>query len=254
MRRCYCPAVLPVLSEDWFDEARRLTADLPPQPCVNAQVRFQADGVVWHQVIEDGRVTAWALDEPPGREFDLDGRWSLDAVQHLYRGQLDGTQALAALRVANGGRLEMPSPMDIADVPELTALPVVPDATIAIQFFFARGPFGPVSYWWRFEEGRSAGMGLGVVDDPDAAVLIPFQNMVGVRRGDITILEALEGGGRVDGGVGPLMLLAGLFESAPIMAAEAACGPSGPVLARLGLVHALPEFQRAMAALAEVTE
>jgi hypothetical protein len=63
----------------------------------------------------------------------------------------------------------------------------------------------------------------------------------------------LEDGGRVDGGVGPLMLLAGLQESPELLAAGRACGPSGPVLAALGQVTDGTEHRTAITELAAVT-
>lgn len=89
--------------------------------------------------------------------------------------------------------------------------------------------------------------------DPDAWATITYQKMIAVRTGTISILEALEDGGRVRGGLGPLMLLAGLEESPQLHAVELACGPAGAVLARVGALASSPEHAAAMAALAAET-
>jgi hypothetical protein len=177
-------------------------------------------------------------------------RWPAASVRAYVTGEADGTSTLDALHLAGGGR---PSPLDIAETAELGALPEVEGATLTVQYRFTQGPFGDVEYWWSFDEGRSVGMGLGVAADPDVRVRITFASMVGVRRGELTIFEALEYDGRVDGDLGPLMLLAGLEESPGVRAAESACGPSGPVLGALGRVTAPPAWQEARQRLAAVT-
>ncbi|MEJ7583087.1 MAG: hypothetical protein WKF43_03170 [Acidimicrobiales bacterium] len=244
-------------SDEWFEQARELSSGLPARPGVGFRLLFDTiddDGTHrrWHQVVEDGRIVAWAAgdqDEP-----DLELRWQWADVRSLYRNELSGDDALAALRVVVPGGVEQAAPpLDIQDTPELDLLPTISDATLTIQYVFADGPFGPVSYWMSFDEGRSSGMAIGVADDPDVRVRITVQKMVKVRTGEITILEALEHGGRVEGDVGPLMLLAGLEESPELHAAELACGPAGAVLARMGEVTCTPEHHAAMAALARRT-
>jgi hypothetical protein len=131
-------------------------------------------------------------------------------------------------------------------------MPWQPDATLLTQYRFSAGPFGAFDWWWRVVDGQSDEMGLGTVEDPDVVVKVPFQRLIGVRSGAISIYEAIEGG-RVDGDVGPLMLLAGLYESPEQHAAELACGPSGAVLADLGLVVDQPAHREALAVLAGET-
>jgi hypothetical protein len=209
----------------------------------------------WHQVIADGRIEAWE----PGdlADADVELRWPLDVARRLYAAELDGTEAMDALTVAYpaGGATVTgrPSPMDIADTAELDRLPSIPDATLTTQFQFFAGPFGSIRYWWTFVDGRSTEMAFGTHAEPDVFVRIRYQRMVGVRHGDISVLEALEDGGAVDGGVGPLMLLAGLQESPELLAAGRACGPSGPALAALGRVTDRSEHRTAIAALAAAT-
>jgi len=248
------------LSDAWFDRARSLTRDLPEQPGVGCRLQFDAvdgDGAHrrWHQVIVDGRVEAWQPGELADAELEL--RWPLDIARRLYTGVLGGTEAMDALTIAYpaGGETVTgrPSPLDIDDTAELDELPVIPDATLTTQFQLYAGPFGTLRFWWEFVDGRSTGMAFGDHAEPDVHVRIRFQRMVGVRRGDISVLEALEDGGTVDGGVGPLMLLAGLQESPELLAAGRACGPSGPALAALGLVTDRPEHRTAIAALAAAT-
>lgn len=244
-------------SPPWFEQARRLTADLPARPGIGWRLQFDAadpDGghQRWHQVVEDGRVVAWDSGDVDAPELEL--RWSQADARAVFRQELDGTGALAAARVVTpGGDEGAAPPLDMTETSEMGSLPEVPGATLVIQFEFSHGPFGAVSYWLSFEDGRFAGADFGRAEEADVTVGITWQKMVGVRRGQITILEALEHGGRIDGALGPIMLLAGLEESPELHAVELACGPAGEVLARVGEVAATPEHTAAMAALAEVT-
>lgn len=247
----------PLASDPWLEQARILTADLPLQPGLSYRLQFDVvdqagDHDRWHQIVDDGRVVAWQrgdVDSP-----DLELRWACADAAAVFRQELSGTEALAAMRVVTPGRGEgVPPPLDMRDTAELALLPEVPGATLVVQFEFADGPFGHVSFWLSFEDGRCAGLDFGRTDEPDVTIAISFQRMVRVRTGETTILEALENGGRVDGALGPIMLVAGLEESPELRAVEMACGPAGAVLARVGEVAASADYTAAMAALAQAT-
>lgn len=180
---------------------------------------------------------------------DLEVRWPAGMAERILRGELDGTEALAATTVVHAGYEGPPAPMDLAERPELADVPVTPDADLLVQYLFTAGPFGPVRYWMRFTAGRHDGMGLGEVDEPDVRVRISFLDMALVRKGDLSVYEALEGGGRADGDIGPLMLLAGLQEEPGIQRAERACGPSGIILGVLGQMAGSEAHQEGVARL-----
>ena len=244
--------VSPFVSDRWFVRAREVTSGLPEQRGVSFRLEVRTgESGCWHQVVEGGRVVAWGRGSSGSPDLVL--RWSVPDAVAAFAGSVSGTEALAALRVIDdrdGVQVETePSPLDIAATDELARLPLIPDATLVVQYVFTEGPFGLVEHWWGFEDGRSAGMGLGVHPDPDVRVRITFASMVGVRRGELSILEALERGGDVEGGEGPLMLLAGLQESPELHAAELACGPSGPVLAAMGRLWAAPGYAEAVRSL-----
>jgi hypothetical protein len=249
---------LDVGSAAWCDRARTLTAELPHLP--GRSYRVQHDAIDqrgghrrWHQVVEEGRVVAWDagdVDDP-----DIEVRWGdVARAAATYRGELSGTDALAAVRVVAAGEAEIsPPPLELASVPELDGLPFVPGASVRVQYELAAGPFGGVSFWTTFSDGRSAGMGFGTLSDPDAIVRITFSSMAAVRAGEMTVLQALEDGGRVEGAVGPLMVLAGLQESPELRAVEMACGPAAGVLGAMGAVWDSLEHREAMVALGAVT-
>jgi hypothetical protein len=238
------------MSEEWFARARELLAGAGPLDGASYRIQFDCDGTRWHQVAVDGAVTEWAAGDVTDPDLEL--RVPLDVLRRCYRGEADGTEVLAACSVLRDGHEEPPSPLDIEVVPELADLPYQPEATLVTQYRHRAGPFGPFDWWWSFVDGRSDELHFGLVEDPDVVVKIDFDRLIGVRTDAISIYEAIEGG-RVDGEVGPLMLLAGLQESLELHDAELACGPSGPVLANLGRVMSQEVCRAGLATLAAET-
>ncbi|CAN5561685.1 hypothetical protein BH10ACT1_BH10ACT1_04910 [soil metagenome] len=224
------------LSDAWFVRARELMAGVQGPPDVDLRLQHVADGTRWHQVVQGGVVTQWAAGDLDGAELEV--HLPLAVARGVLGRTVTGTAASSACTVVGPGAGPLPPPpLDIERRPELADLPEMVGADLRVQFHFSAGPFGDVDYWWRFVDGRSSAMGFGLVEEPEVSVWIPYSHMVGVRNGAISIYEALEGG-RVDGAVGPLMLLAGLQESPELHAAELACGPAGTTLAALGRLTA----------------
>lgn len=238
-----------LLGAGWFERARALVDGLPVQPGASCRIQFEAGEHRWHLVAVDGRVEAWAPGELDDAELVV--RMPVETALAIHRPGCDGTAALAtcALVEADGSE-SLLSPLDVGHRPELDDLPVLPGADVTIQYHLAKGPFGDVSVWWAFESGRSRAIGLGTDPEADIVARVPFQRIAPVRAGTMSILEALEGG-EVEGGEGPLMLYAGLEESAELQAVGRSCGPSAAVLGALGLVTSQPAFREALRMLAE---
>jgi hypothetical protein len=119
---------------------------------------------------------------------------------------------------------------------------------LTVAYRFRSGPFGHVTSWTRFEDGRVVGTGPGEPEEPDVRVDVTYRAMARVRDGSMTIIEALEDGS-VDGKIGPMALLAGISESREFQRAERAGGPSALALATLGELREVPAFRTACAAL-----
>lgn len=248
------------LSDEWFAEARTLTVDLAPdrpRPGVGCRLQYDvsgADGRRFLQIVENGVLRRWEPGELDGPDIEV--RLNCDDARRIYRRELDGTDALSvtivAERGAGGDYVGPPSPMDLAEQAELADLPRLADATLSVQYEYPAGPFGHVSFAISFVDGRVDAMQLGRVPEPDATAEVPFRVMAQVRRGDLSILEALEHG-RVDGKLGPLGLLAGISESPEFHRAELACGASGLALGNLGATFAGPAHQTALDQLAKLT-
>lgn len=124
---------------------------------------------------------------------------------------------------------------------------------MTVQYRYCDGPFGDVNYALSFVDGRCVDESLGVVAEASVSVEVPYRAMALVRAGDITILEALEGGS-VDGPVGALAVLAGISEDPRFHAAELATGRHAIALAALGDLDADERYRTLMSELVSVAD
>jgi hypothetical protein len=242
-----------VLRDEDFDRARKLVdGALPERPGSSCRLQFDGGIATWHLVVEDGRVTSWALGELPDRDAEV--RWRPDDAKAILAGQLEGEEAHARTTIAERGPggeyIGPPPPMDLAQRhAELEAMPLLPGATVLTSYRFTSGPFGDLLYYIRLEDGRVVDMGLGEPPDHDVRVVVSYRAMADVRNGTITIIEAL-GTGSVDGKIGPMALLAGVSEGPEFHLAEEQGGPAGLALATHGELREVAAFREACAALA----
>jgi hypothetical protein len=226
-------------------EAVTLPADL------SCAAQFDVSGLRWFLQIEGGRVAGWDLGslEVP----DVEVRWEAGDARRILGREVRGTDALRVTTVLapskDGPYVGPPAPVNLACRPELASLPFVPGATLNLQFCYRRGPFGDVDHVQRFEDGQFAEDCLGTDVQADVIVDITYRAMARVRAGEISIIEALEGGA-ITGAVGPLATLAGIMESPAWHAAELASGRHALALAVLGEFDANPTFASAMKELA----
>lgn len=85
-------AKVELLTQDWLDVQREATTSLPVRPGASARIEYRVTGgpggeVVFHTVLEDGRIVANELGEDPDADFTV-------LVQHadyvdVVRGELD---------------------------------------------------------------------------------------------------------------------------------------------------------------------
>ena len=206
---------------------------------VSARVQFRADGSWWYLLIEEGAVVELATGKV--QKPDVTVQWDGEAARAILNYSLQGNDALAVTTVVDGEYAGPPAPVNMAGRPELSQMPSIPGATFQVQYLLRDGPFGDVSYAMTFQEGRVGDELLGTVEKPDVFVDVTYRALARVRAGEITIIEALEGG-NVAGELGPLMLLAGVLESEEYHAAELATGRHAIVLAALGQVWRRPDL------------
>ena len=247
------------LSDGWFAAAQSIMLGLSPEqrrPGIDCRVQYDISGASrecrFFQVVEGGVLQRWEAGE--SADPDIEIRWDWAHARRVVRREVDGTDALAATVVAApDGYVGPPSPADLGEQPELARLPEIPDATLTVQYEYPRGPFGHVSHVIFFVDGRVQGTQLGQVPERDVMARVPFLAMAKVRSGEFSIYQALEQGGKVDGQLGPLALLAGISESPEFHRAELACSASALALGSLGEALADPVYQAALDQLAAVT-
>jgi hypothetical protein len=224
-------------------------------PLYSAQLQFRVADLGSFLIVTDGRVASWdlgSLDEP-----DVELRWLPEDARRILSRELRGDAALLATtvvaRVVDGVYVGPPAPVNLLCRPELASLAVAAGATFGVQFVYRRGPFGDVHHVLRFEDGVLVEDRLGTLDQPDAVIDVTYEAMARARAGEISIIEALEGGS-VTGEIGPLAALAGILESPEFHAAELATGRHALALAVLGELDSDPMFASAMEQLAVLTQ
>lgn len=252
--------MVPFLTEEWFEHALQRTSGLGGErPELACRVQFEARSatacVRWFQVVSAGRVVEWRRGECPDAEVEV--QLGLAHAWRLWQGEVDGNEAMATMTVAeerpNGRWTGPPAPMDLGQQPELAQLEHYPGLNLDVQYEYQNAPFGPVDFALSIVDGQLDAVSLTRMAEPDVLVRCTFLQMAQVRRGDITILDALVGGATAQGAEGALALLGGISESPEFQAAERACGRSGTALGVLGEVGAGTAYRSTMAALAEIT-
>jgi hypothetical protein len=247
------------LSPEWFESAVEHTPrELDERPGLSCRLQFVASGeqeVIWTQVISDGRVVEWRLGPCPNADVEV--HLTLEHAWRVWCGDVDGNEALAGMTIvedrATGRWTGPPAPMDLDEQPELRDLPVFPGACLEVEYEYGRAPFGPVTFGLSIIDGQMDAMSLGGLSSPDVRAQGTFMQMALIRRGQMSMLDALMAGAKVAGEEGALALLLGVAESPEYKAAQQACGVSGYALAVLGEVSSDRAYGDAMAALAEVT-
>ncbi len=243
------------LSDEWFEAARRGLDEIALDGSPSCRLNFTADTTRWHLEIESGRVVAFDaghIDEP-----EAEVRWPLADAHAIVSRRLRGNDALRRTTVVaemkDGRYAGPPAPYNLRRRAELDELPVVPGATLTVQYVYRGGPFGDVDYSLTFADGRLEDESLAVVADHTVTVDVSYRAMALVRAGEITILDALESGS-VDGPVGALAVLAGLSEDPRFHAAELATGRHAIALAALGDLDCNEQYAKLMAELASAIE
>jgi len=213
---------------------------------------WRRDGALrWSQVVERGRV-AWKREALA--DADVEIRSAATVAFDLLGRYADGNTITAATTIVEqrpDGRYEgPPPPVDFVQRPELAELPVIRGADMRAVFEHPNGPFGTTYYTLVFEDGRLVDMPMRVEPEPDAAVSFPFRELMLLRQGKITPLDAAAAG-RVGGSQGALALLVGLVESSAYRCAMAACsaGPGTDAFLSLAALYDAPAYRDAVAVL-----
>lgn len=233
--------MLEFLSEEWFAKARRSFDEaLPLQPGVDARLRYQAcDGQSvrrFGQLIGNGQIHWTGADIA---DADVEVRWRSDDAFEILRGRLVGNDAVAATTIVEerptGTYEGPPPPLDFANEPTLHELPELPGADLRAALEYTQGPFGTIHYHVCFENGRLATLELGLIEEADVAVSVPFRQVMRFQRGEITVFELLLVGS-IRGSEGAIGLFSGILESPEFRRSlhASAAGPGPLAFAALG--------------------
>jgi len=116
---------VPLLSQGWLDLQREATADLPVRPGASAHVEYRVTGtpdgeVVFHTVLEDGRIVANRLGADGEPDFTV--LLTLPDLVAVVRGELDQHVGFMQGRVKVTGNIgRMLSVMPVTTSPEWRA-------------------------------------------------------------------------------------------------------------------------------------
>lgn len=208
-------SALEFLSPDWFQRIADGFAPVHLDGDPSASFELAVDGSASHLVVDAGRVTALG----PGARPDADLRlsWSADDAMRIAWGLLDGTEAMARTTargpdpaVAPGP----PAPDGLTRRAGADALPRQLGVTIRVQFVHPGGPFGTCAWILDLDDGRirHEGFEMHGPEAVDVTVTVTYENVVRIRNGWCTTLEALQGGA-IDGDIGAMIALAGILET-----------------------------------------
>ncbi len=243
------------LSSGWFAAAARLIEHVELPQGLQCRIQFDATRTRFFLVVDAGRVTHFGLGDLDRPEVEL--RLTRVDAARLFSHELGGDDAMHAIMVVaqldDGPYVGLPAPADLLARPEICGMPAVADASLAVEYTFARGPFGDVHHWIRFEGGKPVEDGFGVLGTADVRIDVNYWAIPRVRSGEQTILDALEDG-TIVGELGPLAMLAGLLEAPEFHAAELATGRHSFALAVLGELWANGTWTNALDELAKTSE
>lgn len=114
------------LTQEWLDLQKELAQEFPERPGATARMQYRVTGgpdgdVVYHQVIEDGKMLESQLGEDPETEFTISQTYD-DSVK-ILKGELDANAAFMQGRMKVTGDLaKLMSLMPLTNSPEYKEL------------------------------------------------------------------------------------------------------------------------------------
>lgn len=246
---------LTFLGEEWFARSRaELGGSGSVFPGVGARIQYdvttEGGGVRWYQVIDDGRVAAWERGDISAPDVEI--RWSLDDAFEILGGRCTGAAAALGTIIVeqrpNASYVGPPPPLDLAGEPELGRLRRIPDANLTLHYELRAAPFGTMQSSMVFVDGQLERLTAGLAGTGDVVIVLPFRQLMRMRRGDISMQDALQFGS-ISGSIDSMVFLAAILESPPYRraAAAAASGPAPLALAALGELGAADGYAKALA-------
>lgn len=114
------------LTQEWLDLQKELAQEFPERPGATARMQYRVTGgpdgdVVYHQVIEDGKMLESQLGEDPETEFTISQTYD-DSVK-ILKGELDANAAFMQGKMKVDGNMgKLMSLMPLTQSPEYKAI------------------------------------------------------------------------------------------------------------------------------------
>lgn len=183
-----------------------------------AQIGFRTElddgGHLHHQLVSEDGVVRWhPMDAAEAAAWTRP--WvvhlsAADAVDAILR-RSSPNEATAATWIEHRGRRDRMLPGSAMDDRRFADAPLVPGASVVVQRWLTGSPFGTISQWDRFEDGRLVEARYGVAEVSDVRVRFGYDRFLDRCAGDMTAPEAVYGS-LVQGEWSDLMVVAGLVD------------------------------------------
>lgn len=114
------------LTQEWLDLQKELAQEFPERPGATARMQYRVTGgpdgdIVYHQVIEDGKMLESQLGEDPETEFTISQTYD-DSVK-ILKGELDANAAFMQGKMKVDGNMgKLMSLMPLTQSPEYKAI------------------------------------------------------------------------------------------------------------------------------------
>src|SRR5262249_14683900 len=167
----------------------------------------------------------------------------------LARGELSGTEAMAAARRVDANTSELGTalpPVTFVRQAALVGLPRQFGATLRIQLATTDGPFGPFAFALDLDDGLPVRERFTALASADVIVTVRYAAVAAVFAARMSVLEAIADG-EVVGELAALAAFAGFLESDECRALMLRAAPRALALAALGDLRASEAFGAALA-------
>ncbi len=203
----------------WLEEWRERASKLPYQPGATLSVHWIPNRQEPNSAIEatftfvDGCLDRSNHSLASSHLFIRANESILEATLSLHR---VSEEDLGSIRIAVE---DSPSPkwwplppLDEIDLVEFGEMPEIIGGDVKVQSVFTGSPWGEIHFITNFTNGRPTKSYLGWDDSCDVFLRIALADLIGLRNGTVTFLDAMHHG-NIGGTTAMISLVAGLVDS-----------------------------------------